>query len=179
MASVCANCGRAIKDAPEARQEGNLWFCTPSCQLQHASKRTRPGHTTSRRERKRQLRAGGRSGPIRKTGRAIGKTIKWTLILGGLLVVAVIVAAIVGVNHAVTKSNKSSHQVSPTKYAQIKVGMTPAQLRRLVGKPEDTSSFSSTGITTVCWTYGVLAETATYSFCFDNGKLATKSRFSG
>lgn len=175
----CENCGRSLADAPERRQEGKLWFCTPSCQLTYASRTARAGSTrTSRSTKETKAASSAPRGAVRGTARAIGKTIKWVVILAVLAVIALVVAVIVGVGQAVNKSEKNGALVTPAKYARVKVGMTPTRVRRLLGKPENTSSIDTSGFKTVCWIYGTLSQKTSSTFCFNNGKLATKSRTS-
>src|SRR5262245_54623245 len=107
----------------------------------------------------------------------IGKTAKWLLIVGGLLVVIIVIAAAVGLSNASKKSDKSASQVGPARYAHVHLGMTGRQLRGMLGKPQSTDSTTVSGSTMNCWYYGVLASSATYQFCFENGRLATKSRY--
>lgn len=112
-----------------------------------------------------------------KAARGVGKTIKWLLIVGALLIVIIIIAAVVGLGSAANDSDKSSSQVSRAKYAQAKTGMAKPQLRSLLGKPERTDETQVNGLRMECWYYGVLSANGSYQFCFQNGKLSTKSRF--
>jgi hypothetical protein len=146
--------------------------------LQYASSSTRGRSAPPKRSRRReQSDARATHGIAGRVVRGVGTTIKWTVILGALALIALVVAVIVGVVHEVNKSEKNSRQVSPAKYAQVKVGMTRGRIRRLLGKPEDTNSIQSNGFAEECWTYGVLARSGTYEFCFEKGRLTTKSFF--
>jgi Cysteine-rich secretory protein family len=69
----------------DARKEGGRWFCSPSCLMQGSS-----GNW------KRQKRRGG-------PARTVGKVVKWTLIVIGVLAVAVVALALVGRNSAKSK----------------------------------------------------------------------------
>src|SRR5690348_7038038 len=60
----------------DARKEGGRWFCSPSCLMQGSS-----GNW------KRQKQRGG-------PARTLGKVVKWTLIVLGLLMVALIAGAL-------------------------------------------------------------------------------------
>jgi outer membrane protein assembly factor BamE (lipoprotein component of BamABCDE complex) len=112
-----------------------------------------------------------------KVFRALGKTIKWALILGALLVVAIVIAVAISLGNAASKSDKSSRQVSAAKFAQIKTGWSKTRLRALIGKPESTDFQQVAGLRMECWYYGVLSSTRSYQFCFANGKLDAKSRY--
>lgn len=109
--------------------------------------------------------------------RGTGKAIKWLLILGALLVVVVVIVIVVSLGSASDKSEQSSKQVGPTKFAQIHTGMKKPELRRLLGKPESTDFQEVEGLRMECWYYGVLAESGSYQFCFQNDKLSSKSRY--
>lgn len=109
--------------------------------------------------------------------RALGKTIKWSLIVGALLVVVLIIAIAVNLGNAGNKSDKSSRQVSAAKFAHVKNGWSMARLKALVGKPESTDFQQVTGLKMSCWYYGVLSSNGSYQFCFENGRLASKSRY--
>jgi hypothetical protein len=108
--------------------------------------------------------------------RAVGGTIKWALMVAALVILVLIVAVVVGFGHAVDRSDKNAKQVSPAKYARVHIGMSTSKVRRLLGRPENTYTSEAKSLQVNCWQYGVLARSATYSFCFANGELAMKSR---
>lgn len=116
-------------------------------------------------------------GTARKVGRGIGGTIKWIAIGGVALIVILVVIMIVSLGQAADESDKSSAQVGPQKYAQIKVGQTKAQVRNIIGgKPESVDETDIGGLSMECWYYGVLSSDSTYQFCFEGNRLSTKSR---
>jgi hypothetical protein len=114
---------------------------------------------------------------VGKLFRGLGKTIKFAVFAVFAIVAVIIVVAVVSVGGAVNKSDKSSKQVTPAKYAQITTGMSQTAVEQLLGKPETTNSTTIAGQTDNCIEYGVLAQSGTYQFCFSNGSLAEKSQF--
>jgi hypothetical protein len=114
---------------------------------------------------------------IGKGFRATGKVIKWTLLACVALIVVAVVAAIFGLGSAANKSDKSSAKVTPAKYAKVHEGMRKAELRTLLGKEESADSQSISGTTMDCLYYGILSSKGSYQFCFENGKLFSKSRY--
>jgi outer membrane protein assembly factor BamE (lipoprotein component of BamABCDE complex) len=112
-----------------------------------------------------------------KALRGLGKALKWTLLLGGLLVLVIVIVAVVSLGSASNDSEKSAKQVGPAKYRQAHQGMTKPELRALLGKPESTDETSVSGLNMECWYYGILAQSGSYQFCFSNGKLDSKSRY--
>jgi len=115
---------------------------------------------------------------IGKVLRGTGKAIKWTLILGALLIVVGIVAVIVSLGSAGSKSEKSSKQVNPAQFHALKMGTPESRVRHLFGKPERTDATEVSGYKQTCWYYGILAQSGSYQFCF-NGKnrLEVKNRY--
>lgn len=92
-AARCAHCGRSVRGLPDARREGRRWFCSQSCLLQAESSGEGSGRSRP-----------AASGPLR----VLQKTVKWVLIGAGLIAVASLVAAIVGVGgtgESATRSN--------------------------------------------------------------------------
>lgn len=112
-----------------------------------------------------------------KAARGVGRTIKWALILGALVIVVIIIAAVIGLGSAASDSDKSSAQVSRAKFAAVKTGMAKPAVRTLLGKPERTDETQVNDLSMECWYYGILSADGSYQFCFDNGKLASKSRY--
>jgi hypothetical protein len=76
----------------DARKEGGRWFCSPSCLLQGS-----PGRWKNEK----------RSGAVG----TVRRIVKWTLIIVGLLVVALIIGAIVGLGGS-TKPSASGKQTA-------------------------------------------------------------------
>jgi len=107
-AERCANCGRDVRGLDDARKEGRRWYCSQSCFLQ-ASSTARSG---GRRRRE--------GGPVRRVARVV----KWTLLVLGLLMVALIIAAFAGLGDT---SNKTSAQTPRARAAKTK----PVRLGRV------------------------------------------------
>lgn len=106
--------------------------------------------------------------------RATGKTIKWLLILGALIVVVVIVAMIFSLGSAVSDDEQAAKDfavVAP----RVTLGMTREQVRALAGAPSDTQRQQSSLGVTVYWYYGVLAKDG-WQLVFEDGKLRAKNR---
>lgn len=74
---------------------------------------------------------------------------------------------------------QSASQISSGEFLQVGNGFTPAQLRALAGAPASRSSAEVEGVKLECWYYGIVGSTGAYQFCFANGKLRSKLRFSG
>jgi hypothetical protein len=133
------------------------------------------GRTLAAHGRGASMTAGG--GAARKVGRGIGKTVKWLLIIGALIVVIVVIAIFISLGQAGSESEESSKEVSPAEYAAIQEGDTRASVERLIGaEPESENETVSGGQTLSCIYYGVLASEGTYQFCFEDGRLFSKSR---
>jgi hypothetical protein len=168
--STCANCGSETASR-SARREGKKWFCSQSCLLHYESKQ---GRST--------FGGGGRQSSKARTGRTViapvrlvGKIIKWAVIATVLVVVAGVVAVVVGLGKAADKSEKSSHRAA-LEIAHIRRGMSAAHVRRLLGKPDDTETYREGGSREVCWYYGSLLSSKEYEFCFRHWRLYSKSR---
>jgi hypothetical protein len=117
-------------------------------------------------------------GTAAKVGRGVGKTIKWTFIAFGLLIIVIVIVAIVSIGNAGNSSNASSAHVTAAKYAATHNGMTIAAVETLIGaKPESTQTSSVAGSTMDCIYYGVISTKGTYQFCFTNGALNSKSKY--
>ena len=116
-------------------------------------------------------------GVAKGTARGVGRLVKWTLILGALIIVVVIVISIVGIGSAVNKSDKSSAQVDPAAFSTLSMGTSASTVRRMFGAPESTSTTSMAGFSETCWMYGVLSAKGSYEFCFQHGKLTVKNSF--
>lgn len=113
-----------------------------------------------------------------KIAHGVGSTIKWTIRIIVLFILIGVVVAIIGIGSAANKSEKSSQQVTPAKYSQVHNGMTQSELQGLLGKPERTDTSEISGLGSLnCWYYGILAQSGTYQFCFDNGRLNYKARY--
>jgi hypothetical protein len=138
IVSRCANCGSRTASA-SARRVGREWFCSQSCLLQAESSRARGKRSSSH----------GRRGSVR----LLRKTVKWTLIVVGLLVVISVVAAIVGVGNSNTsKGSARSHPVPLHRLAAIGGGwkmrvvkVTPNANQQVIAVPESQISAGATG----------------------------------
>lgn len=116
-------------------------------------------------------------GAAGKIGRGIGGTIKWIVLAGAALIVVLVTVMMVSLGSAVDESDDSSAAVGPAKYQQIELGMTQQQVRRIIGaEPQDQDETAVQGMTMSCWYYGILSAEGMYQFCFNNGRLETKSR---
>lgn len=112
-----------------------------------------------------------------KTFRFVGGTIKWLLILGVLVIVAVVIVAIVGLGKGVAHGDKTYARVTPL-MVHVHVGETRAQVRAQLGKPDSTQSSQTAGEADVYWYYGVLSgkDAFGWQLVFTNGKLTAKNR---
>jgi hypothetical protein len=72
---------------------------------------------------------------------------------------------------------QSGAQVSQYEFNAVAEGTTSARLRALVGEPASRQSTEVEGIAVECWYYGVARATGAYQFCFQNGRLRLKARF--
>lgn len=112
-----------------------------------------------------------------KVGRGVGKTVKWAAIIGVLVIVVIVIVALVSLGGAADESERSSREVTPAEFTRIQTGATPEQVRAIIGaEPERTDETTIEGLTMNCWYYGILAQSGTYQFCFQNGRLSSKSR---
>ena len=114
---------------------------------------------------------------VRGFFRVLGFGVKWTLMLGGLLILVAVIAGIVALVQASNSSNKAAGRITPRVYREVTLGETPVAVRKLLGKPERTDTVTISGLTVNGWSYGMLSSGSTFRFCFSNGKLAFKSRF--
>ena len=114
------------------------------------------------------------------------------LILGIVLAVLVVIAApsLLGQTSALrskvpsllanqkTTSRQSAAQISVAEFARARTGLSPSAVRGLFGEPESTSHVELEGLRLDCWYYGIAAASGAYQFCFANGKLSRKARYS-
>jgi outer membrane protein assembly factor BamE (lipoprotein component of BamABCDE complex) len=109
--------------------------------------------------------------------KGIGKTIKWILILGALLIVVIVVIAIFSLGKAGNDADKQSANVT-AHLSQIRLGMTETQVKAILGKPDSTQRSQTAGLGTMDeWYYGTLSAKGSYQFSFTNGKLEAKNRY--
>jgi outer membrane protein assembly factor BamE (lipoprotein component of BamABCDE complex) len=109
--------------------------------------------------------------------RGLGKALKWTLILGSLLIVVAVIAVMASLGSAANESEKSASQVTAATYAQIHNGQSKAEVRGVLGNPENTDTTNVKGLgSNDCWYYGVLAKQTT-QICFQNGNVDYKAQY--
>jgi hypothetical protein len=72
---------------------------------------------------------------------------------------------------------QSGAQLSQFEFNRLSAGTSEARLQALVGDPASRQSANVEGIAIECWYYGVAGTTGAYQFCFQNGRLRTKARF--
>jgi hypothetical protein len=72
---------------------------------------------------------------------------------------------------------QSSAQLSQFEFNRLTAGTSEARLRALVGDPASRQAAKVEGIAIECWYYGVAGTTGAYQFCFQNGRLRTKARY--
>lgn len=111
-----------------------------------------------------------------KTGRVIGKVVKWFLAIAALLVAIIIVVAIVGLGKAANNADKQSTNVA-AHVNQVQLGMTEAQVRSILGKPDSKQHMVSSGLVSDEWYYGTLSTKGSWQFAFDNGRLTAKNQY--
>ena len=68
-------------------------------------------------------------------------------------------------------------QISTAEFATVRPGITPRRLRELAGEPESRQKTTVEGVEIECWYYGIVADTGSYQFCFANGKLTSRFRY--
>lgn len=88
----CAYCGRPVRGLSDARKEGKRWFCSQ-------------GHLFS-------YRGDLRDGTSRKPLRTLRKIVTWTLIVFGLLFVALVIAALAGVGEQADNTAKPGRKAA-------------------------------------------------------------------
>ena len=72
---------------------------------------------------------------------------------------------------------QSAEQISSGEFAAATGGMKADALRSLVGKPDERTQAKVEGLDLECWYYGVAGGTGAYQFCFVDGKLSSKRRY--
>ena len=72
---------------------------------------------------------------------------------------------------------QSSAQLSQFEFNRLSAGTSEPRLQALVGDPASRQSSTVEGIAIECWYYGVAGTTGAYQFCFQNGRLRTKARY--
>lgn len=106
------------------------------------------------------------------------------VLLAAVVVVPVLLAQAPGVRStaesllgAAEPGTQSASQISRAEFNEIESGISPKELRALVGDPDSSHAATVEGIEVECWYYGVGGATATYQLCFSNGFLTSKLRF--
>jgi hypothetical protein len=84
--------------------------------------------------------------------------------------------------HGITDaSDKSSAQVDPNAFAIMPIGVSESYVRSSFGSPQSSDDTTVGGyggtLNSRCIYYGILSQNGSYQFCFDNGKLVSKSRY--
>src|SRR5215471_6430137 len=97
-------------ESPDRQWRGRVWFCSPSCVKQGSS-------GTWKRQK--------RSGPAR----TVGKVVKWTLIVLGLLIVVFVAGALLTL-----KSHGSNGGSCPTCAADSSASPTAASIRSEINR---------------------------------------------
>ncbi len=72
---------------------------------------------------------------------------------------------------------QSRAQLSQFEFNRVAAGVTKDGLRGLIGEPASRQSVDVEGIVVDCWYYGVAAASGAYQFCFQDGRLRTKTRY--
>jgi hypothetical protein len=111
-----------------------------------------------------------------KVARGIGK---WLLLVGALTIAFVVIVVIVVYVWAGSQNEVRyvGPEVQPAVFARIRQGDTEADvLRKIQDEPDSTDDTQVGDLTFECWYYGIPGEGGTYRFCFQNGRLASKSR---
>jgi len=104
----CVVCGRSVKGLEDARQEGKLWFCSPS---HHLSYRGPTGKVKQHR------------GPLRRA-------LRWTLIAFGVLIALIVVLAVVGAFIGTATNSKAAKSARKTVASGPGSRAHPIPLRR-------------------------------------------------
>lgn len=112
----------------------------------------------------------------RAVARGVGQTIKWIVISLVLLIAIIIVVALIGLGKEASDADKQATNVS-AHISEIKLGMTRAEVRAILGKPDSTQHFESGGSSDDTWYYGTLSSKGSYQFAFENGRLRAKNRY--
>lgn len=115
---------------------------------------------------------------IRGFFKVVGGTIKWTLMIGALLIVVVIIVAIVGLGKGVSNANKEAARLKPL-MPKVAIGWTETQVKHLLGKPDSTDSSTVAGLgTSIDWYYGTLAtKGGNWQLVFQDGRLSEKNHY--
>ena len=69
------------------------------------------------------------------------------------------------------------YQNSTAEFSPVRPGITPSRLRELAGEQESRDVSTVEGVEIECWYYGIVAGTGSYQFCFANGKLTSRFRY--
>jgi hypothetical protein len=161
LAAECAHRERAVRNAPERRQEGPLWLGSQSPLPPHESGAGRAAL----------------SGPAR-TAAGTGVGTLGSTIAGAIRLAVAVVLAFVGlgiglgfvVGGTLGEQDENTAELQQG-YAAVKYRMTKAEVRELLGKPK----YVFPGPPEECWTYE--AGDALGSFadvCFRQGKVYAK-----
>jgi outer membrane protein assembly factor BamE (lipoprotein component of BamABCDE complex) len=101
--------------------------------------------------------------------------IRWLLIVGAVVAFALVLLSF---KRAHTETNRLERivapaHVSPAQFRRVKLGMSVARVRRLLGAPDESARASGQ----LCWDYGTpLSKGGMYAVCFRGGKVTYTSR---
>lgn len=73
---------------------------------------------------------------------------------------------------------QGASQISAAEFLQVQRGIPSAELRALVGEPEDVDEANVEGVELECWYYGVVGASGAFQFCFADDRLVSRFRFS-
>lgn len=113
---------------------------------------------------------------VKSVARGVGQTIKWLMITIFAIVAIIIVLAVVGLGKASNDADTQSGNVT-AHISEIQMGMTRADVRAIIGKPDSTQHMDSGGLVDDTWYYGTLSSKGSYQFVFTNGRLTAKNRY--
>ena len=109
-------------------------------------------------------------------------------IAGGIVIAVVLLtagcAALLGAGVSEAQKESNKHAITRAEYRSVKSGMNRRQVEAKLGAPADDQdmnvSFKDLGVkqNTQCIYYNEVDELmGMFQFCFDNGKLSSKSRY--
>jgi hypothetical protein len=99
-------------------------------------------------------------------------------LLGGAVCLIILVAAL-NLGKAANHDQNTSNRVAGL-WSQVYIGESESDVRSVLGKPDDTSTFTTSNFSggtdkMDTWMYGTLSSN-TYSLDFTNGKVTDKSK---
>ena len=95
----------------------------------------------------------------------------------GLLAMAVVSAGCSTETQSAFTGDSDAAKRAQTHFGEVQNGMSISELKGALGEPDDAQHTEIQGLVTDCLYYGTPGdESGWYQFCFDNGKLTSKSR---